>query len=374
MEQIGLLAESQGWEVLTAYGRYSNPSKLRRIKVGNKFFVYEHYFAHRFLDREGLASRIPTKRLLKKIEEFAPDVVQLHDIHDHWLNYPMLFEYLNKRQIPIVWTQHDCWSFTGHCCHFVEVDCMKWKTECGECPLRKGLCDRSKENFLIKKQMFTSDNKLVLVSVSKWIEEFIKESFLSKNKSLVIHNGIDLDVFKPLTKQIDDRKFRIIAVSGVWSKSKGLDDIVKLREMLPAEYEIMVVGLSEEQQRSLPSGIIGITRTQNVQQLVDLYSRSDVFINPTYADTFPTVNLEALACGTPVVTYMTGGSPEAVDEKTGIVVPQGDIEALAQAITYLKNNPLSRENCRKRAEDFFDSKKCFNAYIALYNKVLGGVK
>ena len=370
VEQIGLLAESRGWEVLTAYGRYSNPSKLRRIKVGNKFFVYEHYFEHRFLDREGLASRIPTRRMIRQIEKFSPDVVQLHDIHDHWLNYPMLFEYLKKRHIPIVWTQHDCWSFTGHCCHFVEVPCSKWKNECGDCPLKKGLRDRSKDNFLLKKQLFAAENNLVLVSVSEWIEGFIKKSFLGTNRSLVIHNGVDLDVFKPLAKQIDEGKFRIIAVSGVWSKSKGLEDIIKLREILPTEYEITVVGLSEEQQRSLPSGIIGIQRTQNVQQLVNLYSHSDVFINPTYADTFPTVNLEALACGTPVITYKTGGSPEAVDENTGIVVPQGDVEALVQAINHLKNNPLSREDCRRRAVDCFDKNARFMDYINLYNELI----
>lgn len=375
VEQIGLLAEAQGWEVLTAFGRYSNPSKLRRIKVGNKFFTYEHYFEHRFLDREGLASRIPTRRLIRQIEEFSPDVVQLHDIHDHWLNYPILFDYLNKKQIPVVWTQHDCWSFTGHCCHFVEVPCSKWKTGCDDCPLKQGFCDRSKDNYLLKKRLFSGNENLTLVSVSDWIEGFIKESFLGPNRSLVIHNGIDLDVFKPLTNHSDDGKFRVIAVSGVWSKSKGLEDIYQLRNLLPAEYEITIVGLNEEQIQSLPSGIIGIKRTQSVQQLVELYSRSDVFINPTYADTFPTVNLEALACGTPVITYRTGGSPEAVNEKTGIVISQGDVNSLCSSIMDFKLNDfknLHSADCHARAEGMFDSRECFNAYISLYSKLLGG--
>ena len=201
--------------------------------------------------------------------------------------------------------------------------------------------------------------------------DFVRKSFLKDKRIQVIHNGVDLNTFKviPGLKK-KDGKFRILAVSNVWLAYKGYYDIFKLREMLSDEYEITMVGLKENQLTELPAGIRGITRTQNVQQLVELYNEADVLINPTYADTFPTVNLEALACGTPVITYKTGGSPEAVDDKTGIVVEQGDVDALADAIRLIKESPLSSEACRKRAEEHFEKDKCFEEYIELYESLL----
>ena len=200
---------------------------------------------------------------------------------------------------------------------------------------------------------------------------FVKESFLKDKHIQVIHNGIDLELFK-IMPEIKRRngKFRIIAVSNVWQPYKGIYDLFKLREMLGSEYEITIVGLSKEQLRKLPLGIRGIQRTQNVQELVRLYNESDILVNPTYADTFPTVNLEALACGIPIITYQTGGSPEAVDEKTGIVVEQGNVNALATAIQQKKEHPLSVIDCRKRAEKYFDKNKCFEKYIELYERLI----
>ena len=371
-EQIGLCAKTHDWECYMAYGRSSNPSALNNIKVGNMFWTVEHFIENRLLDNEGLASRIPTKRLLKEIDKIHPDVVHLHNIHDHWLNYRILFEYLAEKQIPVVWTFHDCWAFTGHCCHFVESGCEKWKTECGECPMRNRFRDRSRENFLLKKTLFSANKNITIVPCSEWMAGFVRESFLKGKRIQVIHNGVDLNVFKPSTESNSDGKFRILAVSNVWPKSKGLADIVKLRGMLPSEYEITVVGLNEKQVKSLPVGITGIQRTQNVQELAGLYSSSDVLINTTYADTFPTVNLEALACGTPVITYRTGGSSEAVDENTGAVVEQGNLDALCEKIkefSHIGFKQLHSIDCRKRAEECFDKDKCFEKYIELYNRI-----
>jgi glycosyltransferase involved in cell wall biosynthesis len=200
---------------------------------------------------------------------------------------------------------------------------------------------------------------------------FAKESFLKDKQIRTIHNGIDLNIFKiiPSVKK-NNKVFRVLAVSNVWHKSKGLLDIYKLREMLDKDIEIVIVGVSKKQLKILPVGIKGIIRTQNVMELVQLYNEANILINPTYADTFPTVNLESLACGTPVITYNTGGSPEAIDEYTGIVVPQGDVKALASAIISLKNNPLSSSNCRIRAELLFDKHKCFQQYIDLYEELI----
>jgi len=384
-ESIGLAAMKQGWESCIAYGRIANPSKSELIHVGGKLNTYIHFAFNRLFDMEGRSSERATRKLVKRIEEIKPDVVQLHNIHDHFLNYRILFEYLNQTDIKVVWTFHDCWAFTGHCYHFVQQNCMKWQTECGNCPQRNKFIDRSRENYLLKKHLFTANKNLTIVPVSNWMGDFVKESFLKDKRIQVIHNGVDLQTFRPIVsdgfnkfhfddaqyrRQVPDGKFRIIAVSNVWLPYKGYYDIFKLREMLSDEYEITMVGLKEEQLKELPAGIRGITRTQNVQQLVELYNESDVLINPTYADTFPTVNLEALACGTPVITYKTGGSPEAIDGRTGVVIKQGDVTSLANNIMWMKDNPLSSADCRKRAEEHFDKDKCFEEYVKLYEDIL----
>ena len=372
-EQIGQCAMRHGWESYVAYGRMHNPSQNKLIRIGTMADVYLHYAEQRLLDNEGLASRRATRKFLKDIDRIKPDIVHLHVIHDHYLNYSLLFRYLAERKIPVVWTFHDCWAFTGHCFHFVTKNCERWKTECHHCPLRheypNTVADRSRKNFQLKKSLFSGNKKLTIVACSDWIRDFASQSFLKENRIEVIKNGIDLNTFKPSSEKCTE-KFRILAVSSIWNKQKGLDDILQLRNMLTEEYEIVVVGVTKQQRDSLPNDIVGIERTNNVQELVELYSSSAVLINPTYADTFPTVNLEALACGTPVITYRTGGSPEAVDTKTGIVVPQGDVSAMADAIRSLKRSPLSTADCRARAVAEFDRNTCFEKYIQLYNDIL----
>lgn len=370
-EQINNEVANDGWDCYTAYGRHCNLSKSTLLKVGNKFNVYWHYVLNRVLDNEGLVSCLSTKKLIRNIEEIQPDIIHLHNIHDHWLNYEILFRYLNSTDIPVVWTFHDCWAFTGHCYHFVQVDCMKWKTKCENCVQRHKFVDRSTENFLLKKSLFSACKNLSVVACSEWMGNFVKESFLKDKPLHVIHNGIDLNIFKPLPEaRIRDGKFRLIAVSNVWTRSKGLYDLFKLRDLLSDDYEITIVGLSPDQISKLPDGIRGIQRTQDIQELVRLYNEADVLVNPTYADTFPTVNLEALACGTPVITYRTGGSPEAVDARTGVVVDRGEVVSLAEAIKELFANPLLREDCRARAETYFNKETCFSKYIELYNSLI----
>lgn len=370
-ETIGNAAISRGWDSYLAYGRWANPSTSKLIKVGLRLDTYIHFAFDRLLDKEGRSSVRATKELVKQIADIKPDVVQLHNIHDHYLNYQILFEYLNQTDIKVVWTFHDCWAFTGHCYHFVQVDCMKWKTKCENCVQRHKFVDRSTENFLLKKSLFSACKNLSVVACSEWMGNFVKESFLKDKPLHVIHNGIDLNIFKPLPEaRIRDGKFRLIAVSNVWTRSKGLYDLFKLRDLLSDDYEIRIVGLSPDQISKLSDGIRGIQRTQDIQELVRLYNEADVLVNPTYADTFPTVNLEALACGTPVITYRTGGSPEAVDARTGVVVDRGDVVSLAEAIKELYANPLLREDCRARAETYFNEETCFSKYIELYNSLI----
>lgn len=373
-ESIGLASIRHGWKSYIAYGRYCNSSQSHLIKIGTKIDPYLHYVHQRIFDDEGLCSKNATHQLIKTIKDLGPDIVQLHNIHDHYLNYRLLFEYLNRTDIKVVWTFHDCWAFTGHCFHFVTKKCKRWKTQCYGCPLQheypKTLLDHSDENFSLKKNLFTKNKNLTIVACSEWMAQFVRDSFLQDKPLYVIHNGVDLDIFKAKPNEKVQKIFKVLAVSNVWNKDKGIDDILTLRNLLPEDYTMTIVGLNEKQLKKLPLGIKGIQRTQNVQELVKLYSEAAVLINPTYADTFPTVNLEALACGTPVITYRTGGSPEAVDEKTGVVVEQGDVNGLVEAIYRMKEYHLSSDDCRKRAEECFDKDKCFEKYVELYEKLI----
>lgn len=381
-EQIGLCAQTHGWESYIAYGRMMNPSKNELVKIGNAFDVYEHYVEGRFLDNEGLASRRATKRLLRGIDEIKPDIVHLHNIHDHYLNYPMLFRYLADKKIPVVWTQHDQWATTGHCCYNL-VGCDSWKDECHDCPLSKWYSlDRSQRNFRLKKQLLADIPSLTIIPVSEWLGNNIRQSHLKDRNIKVIHNGIDINTFSPQPTNaherhdISKRKKIILGVATLWDARKGLNDFYMLAKRLPAaDYAIVIVGQRTEDIKHFENGcqMVFIDRTQNALELAQLYSSASVFVNPTYQDNYPTTNLEAIACGTPVITYKTGGSPEAVDENTGLVVEQGDIDGLVSAIERLSNGDY-KDACRKRAEAEFDNSKCFDPYINLYSKLLGGIK
>lgn len=378
-EQIGLCAMEHGWKSYIAYGRMMNPSKNKLIKVGTMADVYEHYAENLLLDNEGLASRHATKKFLRQVDEVKPDVVHLHNIHDHWLNYQMLFKYLADRNIPVVWTQHDQWAATGHCMYNLS-GCERWKCECHDCPLSKWYSlDKSRRNHRLKKELLASIPSLTIVPVSEWLGGNLLRSHLKNRPVQVIHNGIDIHTFSPQTGDVHERygipqglKI-ILGVAAVWDSRKGLDDFYALSERLSAdEYSIVIVGRLTEKARVVADGchMVFVDRTQNALELAGLYSSASVFVNPTYNDNYPTTNLEALACGTPVITYRTGGSPEAIDEKTGFVVEPGNVEALADTIRKMKVSPLSSDDCRKRAEQYFDKDKCFEKYINLYDSLI----
>lgn len=370
-EGIGAAAMSRGWESAVAYGRFNNPSSSQAVRVGSKVDVYLHYARCRFADSEGLGSRGATIRLIDWIKDFTPDVIHLHNIHDHWLNYPALFDYLAGIGTPLVWTFHDCWAFTGGCYHFEGLGCDGWKAECRNCSDHRGfLRDRAWRNLELKKRFIGAvADRLTVVGVSKWIESFVKDSILRNAASKCIYNGIDLSVFTPKESK---RERMVLGVSNVWTHSKGIDDFMRLRTILPDNVKICLVGLTSKQISSLPHGIDGMERTQNIGGMADLYRRAAVFVNPTYNDTFPTVNLEALACGTPVITYRTGGSPEAVDAKTGLVVPKGNVDSLAKAIMSVMDGNVcfSSDDCRARAEANFDRGRQFGKYVDLYDSIL----
>ena len=380
-EQIGVLAQQHGWDSYIAYGRNMNPSHNKLIKIGSMFDVYEHYFENRFFDNEGRASRRATKKLLKEVDRIKPDIVHLHNIHDHYLNYELLFRYLAEKKIPVVWTQHDQWAITGHC-HYNLKGCERWQKECYNCPLSKWYSlDCSTRNHRLKKDLLADISSLTVVPVSEWLGGTISQSHLKDRPIQVIHNGIDINTFSPQPKNaherygIDKHKKIVLGVAAVWDERKGLNDIYELAKKLsPKDYATVIVGKLMEEPKDIGGcQIVFVDRTKNALELAQLYSSASVFVNPTYQDNYPTTNLEAIACGTPVITYRTGGSPESVDELTGAVVDRGDISALLTSIERLSNTDCA-DACRRKALREFDNSKCFNPYIRLYNSVLGGGK
>lgn len=385
-EEIGQTAAAKGYDCHFGYGRVGRESKAHLIRIGSDWDVRVHGLESMLLDNHGFGSRKATKQFIQEIERIKPDVINLHNIHGYYLNVEVLFEYLAKADIPVVWTLHDCWPFTGHCSYFDRYHCEKWKIGCHHCPNSKGypkslFLDRSKANYTRKKKLFNRPKNITFVAVCQWMANNVKESFLGGFPVETIYNGVDVDIFHPSDKQslllsknrmgIDNHKKVVLGVASTWDKRKGLDDFITMSVQLPSDYQIILVGLNDKQIANLPSNIIGIKRTENVSQLAELYSLADVFVNPTYVDNFPTTNIEALACGTPVVTYRTGGSPEAIDEKTGVVVNQGEINLLLPDVEYVaKNKSAYTNSCRDRALRCFNKQDRFEDYVNLFNSLI----
>lgn len=322
-----------------------------------------------------------TYKLLKKIDEFKPDIIHLHSLHNSYINLPMLFSYIKKHEIPVVWTLHDCWAFTGQCPHFTMAKCDKWRTGCFNCPQYKeypeALYDNTKRMWRLKKKWFTGVKNMTIVTPSEWLAGLARESYLKQYPIEVINNGIDLNVFKPTHSNFREQygipgdKYIVLGVSFAWGYRKGLDCFVEMAEKLGEQYQIVLVGTDDEIDKNLPHNIISIHRTQNQKELAEVYSAADVFVMPTREENYPTVNMEAIACGTPVVTFDTGGSPEMLDNKTGIVVDANDIEATKKAIKDIcEKKRCNDEEYIVEYSKNFDMKKRFAEYIELYANVL----
>lgn len=382
-EQIALLAESRGWTCYIAHGcRYVNESKVKSIQIGTKFGNYIHALLGELFGLHGFGSTLATCLFIYKINKLKPDIVHLHNLHGYYINIKLLFDYLAKTKVPVVWTLHDCWSFTGHCTHFENAGCEKWMMECHDCPLlmhqyKSRFVDRSRENYCMKKHLYATIRNMTIVPVSNWLGSLVRKSILQQHQISVIQNGIDLSVFKPLQSNIRERLSigsHIKIVLGVVSSGfKGKDEFIRLAKN--NNFQIILVGINKKWKKDLPNNIICIEKTNSQKVLAEYYSVADVFVNPTYDDTFPTTNLESQACGTPVVTYKAGGSPETIDENTGISVNRGDFVALSAAIetVLLKGKQNYSMACRKRAEEYFNKDERFMDYIQLYESVLNNV-
>ena len=366
-------AEKDGYEVYNFFGR-GKPANDRCFKICNKLDIYWHLFISRLFDMQGHGCKHATKKLVKQLRQINPDVIQLHNLHGYYINIKILFDYLENCNAKIVWTLHDCWTFTGHCTHFTFVNCDKWKKQCINCPQKNEypksiFIDRSYKNYIEKKNLFTKCNNITLVTPSKWLANIVNQSFLKKYEIKVINNGIDLNIFKPTESNfrekynLQDKKI-ILGVASVWTERKGLNDFIKLSQILNDNYRIVLVGLNKNQIKKLPENIIGITRTENQKELAGLYSTADVFLNLSVEETMGLTTVESMACGTPVIVNNSTAIPEVVNAKVGNIIENNDLQKCISII----ENEIKKSNIEKfiiQAKEYNENKK-YKEYISLF--------
>lgn len=381
MAEIAEAARKLGMDCITSC---PNGKSMREHKSEHQIFIGSrigrnlHIVLSRWTGFNGCFSIVDTLRFLKYVRKLNPDIIHLHNLHNCYINLPLLFRFLEKQDIPVVWTLHDCWAFTGKCPHFDLINCEKWKTGCSNCPQLKEYpaaeIDKTNLMWQMKSKWFNKPRKMMIVTPSKWLENLVSKSFLSHHSICTIPNGIDLAVFQPTPSEFKQQfgiegKYIILGVAFSWNTRKGLDIFIDLANRLDDRYKIVLVGTDAEIDALLPSSIVSIHRTQNQQELAKIYSAADVFINPTREETQGLVNVESLACGTPVITFRTGGSPECLSETCGCVVERDDIETLEEEIKRIcQYKPYSKQDCRNAAL-LFDKNKCFGQYCDLYEEL-----
>lgn len=339
--------EEKGYEAKIAYGRKSyvpDNCKQYAIRIGKSADVYFHALKTMVLDQHGFGSTYATKKFLKWADDYNPDIIWLHNLHGYYINVELLFQWIKRKNVEVKWTLHDCWAFTGHCTHFLIANCDKWKTQCKQCP-QKGrypasrFLDNSESNYKRKREAFGGVENLTLITPSQWLADLTRYSFLREYPVEVKYNRINTDVFKPTASKFRykyniENKTMILCVASRWSKRKGIDDVIQLSKKINENTVIVMVGVDRKQLKELPNNIIGINRTENAHQLAEIYTAADLLFNPTREDTYPTVNLEAEACGTKVITYDAGGSKETLHNPKSAAIPVGNYALLEIVMNY----------------------------------------
>ena len=367
---------NHGDKCLVAYGRGTIPSDIPSTRIGNLFYSCLHAFFSRLFDCAGFCSKKATKKLIDKIIDYEPDIIQIHNLLGYYINIEILFSFLKEYGKPIVWTIHDCWPITGHCINFERINCNKWLKGCNKCKLKKDypqayFFDRSKRNWVLKHKIFSDVPQMEIICPSLWMKSNIIKTFFSNYPIHVINNGIDLKTFKP-TKPVFKKQFNLcnkivlLAVAGVWNEMKGENLLYEIAQKLDERYVVVMVG---KKSHKCPNNIIDIDRTNSVEELVKWYSSSDLFINPTFGDNFPTVNLEALACGLPVVANATGGCTEVINETVGRIVVTKTSDEFVQKINDCINANISKNVCVLEAKKY-DKERCFSKYVSIYERLL----
>lgn len=383
-EEIGRTALDAGWRSVIAYGRNPRPSASELIRVGNDWDVRLHGLHSRIFDDHGFGSRKATEAFIRKTEALAPDVVHLHNVHGYYLNIEALFRWLAQSGVPVVWTLHDCWPFTGHCSHYTKIGCDRWLTGCFSCPQKRDypaslVFDRSRKNWEQKRELFSSVKNLTLVPVSDWLAGEVRKSFLGDKKIVRIHNGTDTETFSPKTNGVAVRKkyglgnrFVALGCAGAWGESKGLRHYAELAERTDEDLAIVMVGVTEATAKTLPQNIIAIPRTESIEELAALYSAANVVLNLSYQETFGLTTVEGFACGTPGIVFRSTASPELITPETGIVVEPGDVDGVLAAIAEIRSRGKAAYSaaCRSRALACFRKEDRWAEYLRLYETEL----
>lgn len=374
--------------VVYTYSPYDYSTKYKKMPkppINHKYFGtyferYLHVFLGRLVGCNGCLSYFGTKKLIKDLKKNKVDILHLHNLHNYCINIPLLFKYIKKQNIHTIWTLHDCWTFTGHCPHFDMIGCAKWKTGCFKCPQYReypqSLIDNSKYMYALKKVWFSKVKSLTFITPSVWLKNQVEQSFLKNYTIKTIENGIDLSIFKPTVSNFRkkyniENKIIILGVAFDWNIKKGLDVFIKLSQRLnPDKFQIVLVGTSKKQDEQLPPNIITINRTNNQIELAKIYTAADIFINPTREEVLGLVNIESLACGTPVITFNTGGSVECIDKSCGVVVDKDDFDTLLIQIHNISsNNTFDSKDCIRKAKDF-DINIKLKQYLNLYESIM----
>jgi glycosyltransferase involved in cell wall biosynthesis len=372
-------SSKKGFEsyIATASSRKINKDIDNHIIIGNVLERNLHILLAKLTGLNGCFSWISTKLFLMKINKIDPQIIHLHNLHNCYINLSLLFKYIKKHDISIIWTLHDCWAFTGQCPHFEDISCNKWKVKCEKCSqidrYPSAYVDQTKKMYQMKKKWFTGVRNLTIVTPSNWLANLVKQSYLQEYPVEVVVSGIDLDIFKPVISNFRDEhrlknEFILLGVAFSWGYRKGLDAFIELSKELDDRFKIVLVGLTNMSMNNLPSQIIGIEKTNSQKELAEIYSSADIFINPTREEVLGLVNIEALACGIPVISFDSGGSPECISEDSGFVVEKGDIHTIIEKIYYIKSNPISKEICTERAKKF-DGKIVYDKYVEIYEDI-----
>lgn len=363
---------------------YIGPKNSRNIKnsllgqklIGSRWNWFIHFYLYKITGLQDVFSFITTIQLLYYIRKYSPNILHFHIIQEWYLNLPLLFWYVKKKNISLVWTMHDCRAFTGRCAYFDEISCEKWKKDCRNCEQKTlyspSLIDNTNLTFRIRKKILSSV-KIQIVCPSEWLSNIVRDSFMRYNNIKTIHNGIDIKDFRYVQSDIRkkyniEHKFIILGVASIWEMRKGYGVFLRLSNELSEKFQIILVGDTTPDCVE-NSQIIYIKKTNSVFELSQLYSTSDIFVNPTIADNFPTTNMEAQACGTPVLTYDTGGCSESIKSNTGIIVEKGNYDGLKKAIEHISHNYIFNRDEIINEAKIFDIHVMTKKYIQLYEDI-----
>lgn len=383
---LARMLEEKGDTCRIAFARGSAPEDVSAFRFGSKAEIAWHGMMTRITDRHGMYSSHATKDLIAEMVRYGPDLIHLHNVHGYYLNIKRLFEFLRTYGKPVLWTLHDCWTYTGHCSHYTGVSCEKWKTQCETCPQKRNypgslLIDASRRNYKTKKALFCSVPDLTLVTPSNWLKNEVQCSFFGQPSRLypagarceVIPNGLDLNVFRPREEKKEalfgaavKGKKVVLGVANVWTEQKGFEDFIRLASMLGSDYQLVMAGVDETRKKRLPSNILAFSHTKNIDELAAFYSASDVYFNASIEETMGMTTGEAICCGTPVIVYRSTAVPESVGDGCGYVLKPGDLEGVKRAAAAICSNQEEYRNACLAYRDTFDKERAHEAYYRLY--------